>query len=151
MPETKGNDVGVDGGKKVNGRKRSIIVDTMGYLISVFVHPANMYDRNAGIRLLEKVFKKYKLKKIWADNTYRGNFVKTAKSQYNCDIEIKQRKSKKGFKPIRKRWVVERTFAWLTRNRRLAREYEKTTKSIESMVYIAASRISLKHALEKID
>ena len=111
MPETKGNDVGVDGGKKVNGRKRSIIVDTMGYLISVFVHPANMYDGNAGVRLLEKVFKKYKLKKIWADNTYRGNFVTTAKSQYNCDIEIKQRKSKKGFKPIRKRWVVERTFA----------------------------------------
>jgi putative transposase len=72
MPETKGLEVGIDGGKLVKGRKRSIIVDTMGYVICVFVHAANIYDGKAGKILLDKVFKKYHLKKVFADNTYRG-------------------------------------------------------------------------------
>ena len=66
---------------------------------------------NAGVKLADKVFKKYNLEKIWADNTYRGNFVTHLKETHNCPVEIKSPKNKKGFKPIRKRWVIERTFA----------------------------------------
>jgi len=144
-PEANGNEVGVDGGKKINGRKRSIAVDTMGYIICICVHAANIYDGKAGTLLLDRLFSKFKIKKIWADNTYRGEFVTYAKDQYDCDVEIKS-PTQKEFKPIKKRWVVERTFAWLTRNRRLVREYEKTPRSSETMVYIASSRLILKHA-----
>ncbi len=145
MPEAKGNEVGIDGGKNVNGRKRSIAVDTAGYLICVFVHAANIYDGKAGKTLLDRLCHKFKIKKVWADNTYRGEFVTYAEEKYDCIVEIKN-KTEKGFKPIKKRWVVERTFAWLTRNRRLAREYEKTPRSSETMVYIASSRLIMKHA-----
>lgn len=145
MPEAKGNEIGFDGGKLTNGRKRSILTDTMGYLICVHVHAASLYDGHAGMILLDKAFKKFHLKKIWADKTYRGAFVKYAKEKYDCKVEINTHKKQEGFKPIRKRWVVERTFAWLTRNRRLAREYEEDPRSSESMTYIASFRLMLKH------
>ncbi len=144
MPETKGLEVGFDGGKLVRGRKRSIVVDTMGYVICVLVHAANIYDGKAGMILLDKVFKKYQLKKIFADNTYRGEFVKYLNEKYHCEVEIKL-PEEKGFKVIKIRWIVERTFAWLTRNRRLVREYERNTSSSEAMLYIASSRLILKH------
>jgi putative transposase len=147
MSEAKGNEVGFDGRKQVKGRKRSILTDTMGYVITALVHSANIYDGKAGIKLIDKAFNKFKLKKIWADNTYRGEFVTYSKDKYNCDIEINQRKNnKEGFKPVRKRRAVERTLAWLTRNRRLAREYERTIESSEAMIYAASLRLLLKHA-----
>ena len=127
----------------MNGRKRTITVDTLGYLIRVFVHAANIYDGKAGIKLLKQVFLKFNISHIWADKTYQGEFVKYLEEIYNCTVEIKSSTSKGEFKPIKKRWIIERTFAFLTRNRRLAKEYERTSKSSESMVYIASSRFML--------
>jgi putative transposase len=105
---------------------------------------SNTPNGKAGKVLLDKVFKKYHLKKVFADNTYRGEFVKYLNEKYHCEVEIKL-PEEKGFKVIKIRWIVERTFAWLTRNRRLAREYERNTPSSEAMVYIASSRLILKH------
>lgn len=107
-----------------------------------------MYDGKAGKKLLDMASKKVKLKKIWADKTYKGEFVEHAQKSHNCEVEIGEKPKGQGFKPIKKRWVVERTFAWLTRNRRLAKEYEKTTASSEAMVYTASIRLLLKHAIE---
>ena len=143
-PEAKGNEVDFDGGKLVRGRKSGILVDTMGNLISVIVHRAKEYDGRAGIRLVKKAFQKGILKKIWADNSYKGGFVDYLKKFYNCDVEIKSSSWGKGFIPMKKRWVVERTFAWMTRTRRLVRIYEATIKSSETMVYISSVRLLLK-------
>ena len=143
-PEADGVDVGTDGGKLVRGRKRSIVTDTLGLLIAVVVTPANIADNKAAISLLQNVFILVPgLMKIWADNGYRGDLVKWVKENYNCTIEIIN-KTWSGFKVEAKRRVVERTFAWLTRARRLAKEYEKTPESSQAMVYIASTRLLLR-------
>ena len=116
-------------------------------MITVFVHAPNIYDGVAGKKMLAKTFSKVTLKAIWADNTYRGEFVEYAKKVYQCEVKIKQNAGQQGFKPVKKRWAVERTFAWLTRNRRLAKEYEKTPASSEAMVYLASLRLLLKNAV----
>lgn len=143
-PEAAGVDVGVDGGKLIRGRKRGIATDTLGLLIAVVVTPANMADNKAAIGLLQKVFMLVPgLKKIWADKGYRGDLIEWVKENYDCVLDITN-KTWSGFKVEAKRWVVERTFAWLTRARRLAKEYEKTTESSEAMVYIASCRLLLR-------
>ena len=143
-PEAAGVDVGVDGGKLIRGRKRGIATDTLGLLIAVVVTPANMADNKAAIGLLQKVFMLVSgLKKIWADKGYRGDLVEWMKENYDCILDITN-KTWSGFKVEAKRWVVERTFAWLTRARRLAKEYEKTAESSEAMVYIASCRLLLR-------
>jgi len=144
MAESGKEEIGYDGGKKVRGRKRSIVVDTEGYVISAQVNSANKADGKIGKELLDKVYKKEKLKKIYGDKGYRGEFVKYAKEKYGCEIEIEKRKIK-GFEVIEKRWIVERTLGWLTRNRRLAREYEKKKKSSEGMIYLGSSRLLMRH------
>ena len=150
-PEAAGVDVGVDGGKLVRGRKRGIATDTLGLLIAVVVTSANTADNKAAVALLQKVFMLVPgLKKIWADKGYRGDLIEWAKENYDCIIEITN-KTWSGFKVEAKRWVVERTFAWLTRARRLAKEYEKTPESSEAMVYVASCRLLLKklHSTQK--
>ena len=129
---------GIDGGKLVNGRKRHIVVDTLGLPLAIHVSAANVYDGQAGIELLwqlEKASKRLEL--IRADNAYKGQFV-IAAGYYKWQVDITQKPpSDKGFIPQSGRWQVERTFAWCNFFRRLSKDYEKTVESSAAFVQIA--------------
>jgi putative transposase len=133
---------GFDGGKKVNGRKRHILVDTMGNLLKVIAHAANIGERAGAEHLLLKVPKKLweRLEKILADGGYEGaDFQAWLKQTFNVDLEISlPPRDKKGFVVVPIRWVVERTFAWLGRYRRLSKDYERLIEHSEGMVYLAS-------------
>ncbi len=130
---------GYDAGKKVNGRKRHILVDTMGLLLMVFVHAANIQDRDGAKILLGKV--KHcltRLRLIWADGNYRGELIDWVLKNHGWILEIVKRdKDAKGFQVLPRRWVVERTFAWFGRYRRLSKDYEVLTETSEAMIYAA--------------
>ncbi|MCP5198350.1 MAG: IS5 family transposase [Gammaproteobacteria bacterium] len=139
---------GFDGGKLVKGRKRHILVDTMGYIIVVRVHAANIYDGHGARTVLNAGFSVVDtIKKIWADCGYRGEeFIKWVEKEFNCIIEIVQKNNKtgSGFQVLPRRWVVERTLAWLGRFRRLSKDYERKPTSSEGHVYIASIRLMLR-------
>ncbi len=154
---------GYDGAKKVKGRKRHIITDTQGFILSCYVGAANENDRD-GIKIaLNNMRTKYtKVKKMWADMGYQGKDLKThIEEEYGIDIEIVKRppcrfwvhkdtplellpQRDPGFLVQPRRWVVERTFAWINRNRRLSKEYDLLTTSTESFIYLAMSRVMLR-------
>jgi putative transposase len=138
---------GFDGGKLIKGRKRHIIVDTIGCLLVVVVHAANIYDGRAARFIVPALFLLLNtVKKIWADGAYSGaELIAWVKAQFDCVLEVvEKKKTGKGFQVVPRRWVVERTFAWLSRYRRLNRDYERNPKSSESMVYISSSRLMLR-------
>lgn len=142
---------GFDGGKLVTGRKRHIIVDTMGYLITLVVHAASMADCKGAKRVIAKLFETLKtVKLIWADGSYKGELIEWVKKEFDCILEVVKKKKKRGFQVLPRRWVVERTFAWLMRFRRLSREYEKQPSSSEAMVYIASIRLMLRRLCKQI-
>jgi putative transposase len=138
---------GFDGGKLVKGRKRHIVVDTIGCLLVVYVHAANVYDGKAAREILTRLFVLLQsVKHIWADCGYMGKeLFNWVLSEFNCTLEIvKRQKRKKGFHVLPRRWVVERTFAWLGRSRRLSKDYEREPRSSESQVYLASSCLLLR-------
>lgn len=138
---------GYDAGKKVKGRKRHIIVDTLGNLIEVVVHTADIQDRDGAKLVLDKlpVATKVSLKKLWADGGYAGKLVDWVRENFETILEIVSRPPGiKGFQLLPHPWVVERTFSWFDRYRRLSKDYERTTQSSESMIYIASIHTTLK-------
>ena len=138
---------GYDPGKKVNGRKRHIVVDTLGNLIEVVVHTADIQDRDGAKLVLEKLSQETiaALEKLWADGGYRGQLVDWVKDNLELTLEILSRDpGVKGFQLLPRRWVVERTFSWFDRYRRLSKDYERSTDSSEAMIYIASIHIMLK-------
>ena len=142
-----GQESGFDGGKLIKGRKRHIIVDTIGYVLIVLVHAANIYDGHAARKVLTALFSKMDtVKKIWADGTYKGEeFIQWVKEQFDCVLEVvKKQNTGKGFEVLPRRWVVERTFAWLGRSRRLSKEYERKPTSSAGQIYLASSRLMLR-------
>ena len=142
-----GEERGVDVHKQVPGRKRHIIVDTLGLLLLVLVHRASIPDGNGGKLVLAGLFERIKhsvynrwcrFKLIWADGAYEDIRV-WVKKQFGWRLEVVHRPpNAKGFQILPRRWVVERTFGWFGRYRRLARDYEHQTRSSESMVYVAS-------------
>ncbi len=116
---------GVDAGKKIVGRKRSIVVDTIGLLLAVLVTAASVQDSVAGTQLLDQVSAEHPaIRKVWVDGGYRRHLVEHA-ATLGIDVEITARTpGTRGFTPIPKRWAVERTYGWLMLHRRLARDYE---------------------------
>jgi len=146
----------VDVHKQTPGRKRHIIVDTLGLLLMVLVHSASVQDGRGGHQILQKLFDKIKhsvhnrwcrLKLIWADGAY-VSIVEETRKQFGWILDIVRRSDKaKGFEILPHRWVVERTFGWLGRYRRLSRDFEHTVSSSESVVYIASIRRMLKLAI----
>jgi putative transposase len=138
-------DRGTDGGKKVNGRKRQVMVDTLGLVWVVFVHAANLSDTVMGCKLFESAKARLiRLQKILVDGGYKGTFVEEALEVLKVEVEISSRPpTEKGFVPIRKRWVSERTFGWFNFFRRLCKDYEHTTKSAETMILLANCAIIL--------
>lgn len=134
---------GVDGNKKIKGIKRHLVVDKNGFLIAVMVTVACIHDSKAAM-LLMRVLKELcsSVKTIMADGGYRGELAKQIKNTFGYVLQvIISNYSKQGFRPIRKRWVIERTFSWLDNNRRLTRNYETTFDAAEEMVKIAAIKI----------
>ena len=144
---------GFDGGKRIKGRKRHIVVDTNGYLMIVIAHAANVYDGHAAKRVLKALFSIVKtLKKIWADGGYNSEeLIRWVKEQFGCILEVvKKKKGKgKGFQVLPRRWVVERTFAWLNRYRRLSKDYERKPTSSSSHVYVASIRLMLRRIFKE--
>ena len=139
-----GKERGYDGGKKIKGRKRHILVDTMGLLLTVVVHSAGIQDREGSILVFEKIKNSLsRLKLIWADAGYRGDIIAMVKGLYNRVLEVVTRNGK-GFKVVRKRWIVERTFGWLLNYRRHSRDYEYLPETSEAMVYIAMVHLMLR-------
>jgi transposase len=161
----RGGPHGYDGGKKLSGRKRHILVDTMGLLLKVVVHVASIQDRQ-GVRLLleplEGVFPR--MKKVWLDVGYAGTGRKWIEQEMGWEVEIVKHSwtglrgvwvpkgtevnweeiIPPGFHVLPRRWVVERTFAWMGRNRRMSRDYEYLTSSSECMVQLTMIRLMLR-------
>lgn len=123
-------ETGIDGGKRVNGRKRHLVVDTLGLPLALQVSSAQEQDGQAGVELLWQLEQASdRLKLIRADHSYQGSFEKAA-SYYQWQVEITQKpESQQGFVPQKGRWQVERSFAWLNFFRRLSKDYEKTIAS----------------------
>jgi putative transposase len=141
-------DVGVDGGKKVKGHKRHSLTDTVGNLLNVVVTAANVSDIAGGKLLIAKIMADFPtIEKIWADGTYRGGFIDWVHEKMEAVLEIVKRdEGEKGFKLLPRRWVVERTFAWLDNYRRLSKDYERLPRNSEGMIYLA----SIKTMLQRI-
>ena len=136
---------GIDGGKLVKGRKRHLLTDTLGLLIAVVVTAANVHDGVGGKILLKDIKPEDfpRLSAFFVDESYRHKeFQKFVAShgdgKWRLEFSKKKEAGEKGFKPVRIRWVVERTHAWLNRNRRLSKDYERNTNSSESVIRIAA-------------
>lgn len=142
-----GEERGYDAGKKINGRKRHILVDVLGLILAVVVHSAGVQDRD-GARLVFKEISEEnfpRLDLVWADSAYAGELVEEVEAQKDFQLEIIKRSDDvKGFVLLPKRWMVERTFGWLTRCRRLCKDYERTTSSAEGFVYAAMTRLMLR-------
>jgi putative transposase len=137
---------GYDAGKKIKGRKRHILVDTMGLLLRVLVLPAHIQDRDGAKQLLAAFFAKTprrRVKHIWADGGYTGALLEWSRKLWRCTFEIVKRTELHTFKVLPRRWVVERTFGWLGRYRRLNRDYERQAQTGETMVYLAMTRLML--------
>jgi putative transposase len=134
------------GGKKVLGRKRHLLVDTLGNLLTVIVHPANSADSTGADWVLEEgSTKSSRLAHLWADSNYRGDLVDYWEQEHGITIEIVDKQpGQTGFEPLPKRWIVERTIAWICRYRRLAKDYERWEENSEAMVYLASIHLLLR-------
>jgi transposase len=138
---------GFDMGKRTTGRKRHLVVDTMGLLLVVMVTSASVNDRPGGRAVLTRLAEAFRsVALVWADGGYANSLDSTlltwARAQLGLVLEIVKRSDDvKGFKVLPRRWVVERTFGWLVRNRRLARDYERLTANSEAMIKIAMIRL----------
>jgi putative transposase len=156
---------GYDGGKKVSGRKRQILVDTEGTILKVKVHPADLHDKVGGMLLLTYLHLLFPLiKLVWADTHYQG--LRTwMKENLGWTLQIAKHwwtgvrgfwvapgqeppEIPTGFHVLPRRWVVERTFAWLGRYRRLSKDYERLPKTEEVFIYMAMSRILIKRLVK---
>ena len=143
-----GGKVGYDAGKKIKGRKRHILVDTLGLLLGIVVTPADTTEREGAQALLKRTLILFTwLRLLWVDGGYAGSvfaeWVRGLRSKLKVEV-VKRSDDVTGFKVLPRRWVVERTFAWLMRHRRLVRDYEKTESSAEAWAYIAMIRIQLR-------
>lgn len=135
----KGGPHGYDAGKKINGRKRHLVVDTIGLVLAIVVHEASIQDRDGAKLVLEDLKGRYpRLSLIWADGGYAGKLIDWVKEFANWTLEIVKRNDDlKGFHILPRRWVVERTFGWMGKYRRLSKDYEQRTESSEAMILLA--------------
>lgn len=146
-----GGNVGYDGGKRANGRKRHIVTDVMGLLLLVCVTAASIQDAAAADPILRQLDQKYPtIELVHADLGYRGKLIPMVEKELRFDLNHSSKpEGVKGFHPLRQRWVVERTFAWFNRSRRLNRDVERTTDSSENMIRISQIQLMLNRLAPK--
>ncbi len=156
---------GYDGGKKIKGRKRHLLVDTQGLVLGVKVHPADIMDRDGVILLLEAVSDRFpRLSHVWLDGGYKGKGKEWIETVLGWTVHLVQHPRKithvwalegtvidwekilppPGFRVLPRRWVVERTFSWFGQNRRLSKDYEYLCTTSEAFIYVAMSRLMLR-------
>jgi putative transposase len=153
---------GYDGGKKINGRKRHVLVDTQGLIIRALVHPADLADRDGAKLLLAPLQDQLpRLQHIWADSAYAGKCAEWVQATLGWTLEIVKHwwtgvrwvwvgpgqeppTIPRGFQVLPRRWVVERTFAWLVLYRRLAKDYEELPATGEALIYVAMARLMVR-------
>jgi putative transposase len=152
---------GYDGGKKGNGRKRHMLVDTLGLLLQVVVHPANLQDRAGAKLVLAGLQRRFpRLRHLWADQASTGPILDWIKEQMGWTVEVVERSPRRGFivsadaafqrvalpatcEPLPRRWVVERTLAWTSRYRRMSKDFERLPATSEALVYLTGIRLLL--------
>lgn len=141
-----GGERGYDAGKKINGRKRHIVVDCLGFLLAVYVHSAGIQDRDGAKPTLRKLAGLYPLLTlILADGGYRGQLIKWVEEQLGLKLEIVKRNDDvKTFEILPWRWIVERTLAWISRNRRMSKDFERLPKTTETWIYLSMFSIMSK-------
>ena len=139
---------GYDAGKKIKGKKRHILVDAVGLLLHAIVHPADIQDRDGGALVLSTLFGMFPfLEKLFADGGYRGSRFRQALAKVPPQLKteiIKRSDKAKGFEILPRRWVVERTFAWLGRCRRLAKDWENLADAALAFIRLASIRLMLR-------
>jgi transposase len=143
-----GGAVGYDAAKRIKGRKRHLLVDTLGLVLGVWVTPASTPEREGAQALLTVVLGWFTwLRLLWVDGGYSGpafaQWVKGLRPKLKVEV-VKRSDDTRGFKVLPRRWVVERTFGWLMHQRRLVRDYETTETSAQAWIYIAMIRIQLR-------
>jgi putative transposase len=137
-------DKGFDAGKKIKGIKRHIIVDTLGLILAVVIQGASVQDSHGAISVIDKLTENWKkIIKIFADSGYRGELIAKVQTRFKIELEIIKRNELHTFKVLPKRWIVERTFAWIDTNRRNSKNYERLNNTSVAMVHLAAIRIML--------
>ena len=142
---------GFDAGKKVKGSKRHILVDTLGLLLCVVVHAANIQDRDGAKLVLSKAKNLFpRLRLIWADGGYAGKLIAWVSSACGWVLEIVKRSDMaKGWVLLPRRWVVERTLGWLSQCRALARDYEYHAETSEALIHVAMIHLMLRRLTRK--
>jgi transposase len=149
-----GGERGYDGGKRISGRKRHLVVDTQGLILHVLVHPADVHDRRAAEAVLANLRGRYPdVECLFADMGYQGLatwlatelgwtllIVKRPRRWVRVPIDQPAPEMPAGFSVLPQRWIVERTFAWLVRNRRLAKDWERLSATTETWIYLAMCR-----------
>jgi putative transposase len=137
--------IGYDGGKKIKGRKRHIVVDTLGLVLTVVIHAANIHDSVAAKDVLKELKNKYLsgIGKIFADGGYLGDLADWVKMQLGFEIIVVKRNENHKFKVLPMRWIVERTFAWITFHRRMSKDYERLSDSSVAFIQLAMVRLML--------
>ncbi len=155
---------GYDGGKKINGRKRHILEGTLGLVMGVVVHPADIQDRSGAVLLFNSVRNLFpRMKHVWADAGYTGTLGKTLKDALGWTLEIVKHPWSgnlttwapvgqppppihvpAGFVVLKRRWVVERTFAWFGKSRRMSRDFEALEETTENLVYEVMIRLMVR-------
>lgn len=146
VPTTEsGGPRGLDAAKRVKGRKRHIVTDTQGHLLEGLVHPANVQDNHGAVPLLDALGRSYPgLRHVLADRVYRGpKLLGALEGVWTIDI-VQRPPGTRGFQLQPRRWVVERTFAWLSRNRRLAKDYEATIQSAQAWLALAGVKLLIR-------
>jgi putative transposase len=143
-----GGPVGYDAAKKIKGRKRFLLVDSLGLVLGAAVVPADTTERDGAMTLLEPLVSTFKrLRKLWVDGGFSGEafaaWVKDRRPALEVEV-VKRTDDLGGFKVLPKRWVVERTFGWLMRNRRLVRDHEETVASATAFIHLALIRLLLR-------
>ncbi len=156
---------GYDGGKKISGRKRHLLVDSSGLVSGVVVHEGNIADRDGARLLLEKAAEKLpRMEKVWADRGYNGKIGEWIKERLGWTLEIVKPPRRwvrvppgkepppypRGFIVLPRRWVVERTFAWILRNRRMSKDYEFLAETTEALVYVAMIRLMVRRLAKEV-
>lgn len=151
----RGGESGYDGGKKIKGRKRNIAVDAMGLLLAVVVTAASVDDAKAAPAVLGQLHRADypRLKVVWADSKYHNHALndwKATRPDLPWELQVVSRPpGARGFVLLPKRWVVERTFAWLGRARRLSKDYERRTDSSEGMIRLRGIQLLLNRMAPK--